>query len=100
MPPTPPAVKKVSAPGVAVELGLKPSPGQPSTPSDGEVSRDLRVTYTSMRKDGALHVGYHLPYLEHQRAGQSIRGVSLDRPPFDWEIPVLSVKVLNNTARA
>ena len=79
---------------VIVELGL-------AGPTDQPNKSDMHVTYEYQRKNGALHVSYHLPYLERQREGKTIRGVSLHDPaPFDWEVPVLSVKVLNNSAES
>jgi hypothetical protein len=80
---------------VAVEVGLAPAP-KASADSD----RELRVTHESSRKDGAVHITYRLPYLDDQRAGKPIHGVAFRHDTFEWELPQLSVKILNNTTQS
>ena len=96
--PRAPAAAKEEPPPVVVELGLD----QPASPPAGIApeAEDTRVTYQYERKDGVLHVSYRLPYLDRQREGKAIRGLSRMLEPFDWKLPALSVKVLNNSAQS
>jgi hypothetical protein len=86
-------------PAVVVELGLAKPTARVDGPPPAD-DADTRVTYEYKRKDGTLEVAYRLPYLEQQRAGKPIRGIMFTHVPFEWELPVLSVKVLNNTTQS
>jgi hypothetical protein len=88
-----------AAPPVVVELGLAKPPAQPDEPVD-QTDADTRVTYDYRSQNDTLCVSYRLPYLENQRNGKMIRGISFTDVPFHWALPVLSVKVLNNSAQS
>jgi hypothetical protein len=92
-----PTVAKVSPFPVVVELGLEKPPARSDDSATAKLYADTRVTYEYRRTNDTLHVTYRLPYLERQRAGKSIGGVYFQHVPFDWSLPVLSVKVLNNS---
>jgi hypothetical protein len=80
---------------ISVEIGLAPPDTVPAN-----IDRELLVTHESSRKDGAVRISYRLPYLDDQRAGKPIHGVVFRHDTFEWELPQLSVKVLNNTAQS
>jgi hypothetical protein len=97
-PSDPSAVSLKPAAPIAVEIGIAAAPKNAAQADN--VDREIRVTHESSRKDGAVHIAYRLPYLEDQRAGKPIHGVAFRHDTFEWELPQLSVKVLNNSAQS
>lgn len=89
----------VTAAPLLFEMGLAP-PIQGPLSAATELEKEVRVTHESSRNDGTLLVKYRLPYLDKQRSSKAIRGISFKHDTFTWELPRLSVKVLNNSTQS
>lgn len=93
----PAVVKAPEIPPLLVEVGL----GNPKVDAPPEeISPEFKVSYHYQRDDGKLIVGYHLPYLETQRAGKTTLGIENFGSPFRVQAPVLSVKLHNSSAQS
>jgi hypothetical protein len=93
------APAEATMPPVLVEVG-PPSAPQQAPRDERPADRDRRLSYEYHQENGVLHVAYRLPYLDRQRQGKPIRGMDLRFCPFLWHAPVLSIKVLNNSAQS
>lgn len=70
---------------------------QPNEPASRDVDRQASVRYIYERKDGRLIIRPTSAILEAIRNGDEVEGFGFWWQPFDWQFPVLSVKVVNNT---
>jgi hypothetical protein len=97
---TPEQSQPAPARPVVLDVGLAPQPHRPGENVPTPVRGDTQVTYESSRDGDKLLIRSRLPYLERQRTGQPITGIDFKHDTFDWEMPRLSVKVLNNSPQS
>lgn len=64
------------------------------------IDRKASVRYEYERKDGKLVIKPSSQYLDSLAIGEEVEGFDFWWQPFDWQFPVLSVKIVNNTDRS
>lgn len=70
-----------------------------SEPRRSGVDRKASVRYNYEKKDGRVVIRPTSALLDSIRNGEEVEGFNYWLQPFDWQFPVLSVKVANNTDR-